>query len=220
MKSKWIFIIDTDSYAGNFERQMCAYLTGVLGDCGVGEEFSELYNKEGGKNIFDEYIEQRSDDHGCHRPCSCWETKGWFSVGDKAVRESDWNQEEADKAWQEQQASIYRGYLKQLDFVKIGEKGWTKESLEKARKSRQLDIDKALQEKSPKYSPSNSVAIFFEEKPTGEMIRLMKKRAMKFAEAVRQRAINENIDYEKDFNLTIHGFRLIKETTTFEDESI
>ncbi|KKK83825.1 hypothetical protein LCGC14_2789530, partial [marine sediment metagenome] len=32
----WIFIIDTDSYAGNFEREMCAYITGRVGECGVG----------------------------------------------------------------------------------------------------------------------------------------------------------------------------------------
>jgi len=40
------FIIDTDQYAGNFEREMCAYLTGTVGECGVGDEFAELFSKE------------------------------------------------------------------------------------------------------------------------------------------------------------------------------
>ena len=37
MKVKHI-IIDTEDYAGSFERPMVAYITGQLGDCGVGEE--------------------------------------------------------------------------------------------------------------------------------------------------------------------------------------
>jgi hypothetical protein len=32
----WLFIVDTDSYAGNFERCMCAYMTGQIGECEVG----------------------------------------------------------------------------------------------------------------------------------------------------------------------------------------
>jgi hypothetical protein len=34
----YVFIIDTEQYAGNFEREMCAYCTGILGDCEVGED--------------------------------------------------------------------------------------------------------------------------------------------------------------------------------------
>lgn len=37
------FIIDTDSYSGNFEREMCAYITGHIGDCLVGFEEAEDY---------------------------------------------------------------------------------------------------------------------------------------------------------------------------------
>ena len=76
--NKWIFVIDTDSYAGNFERDMCAYITGVLGDCEVGDEFAKLYDKEMNtgrwEGIFADYLEQRPDEHGCCRPCSCWVT--------------------------------------------------------------------------------------------------------------------------------------------------
>jgi len=39
----FIFVIDTDTYAGNFERPMCAYMTGRVGECGVGEEFAEMF---------------------------------------------------------------------------------------------------------------------------------------------------------------------------------
>ncbi len=31
----YLFVIDTDTYAGNFEREMCAYVTGQIGECEV-----------------------------------------------------------------------------------------------------------------------------------------------------------------------------------------
>jgi len=148
MGNKWIFIIDTDSYAGNFERDMCAYVTGVIGDCEVGDDFAELYRKETGdgdkyETQFSDYLEQRADDHGCCRPCECW-----------------------------------------------------------------LD---------PRGKTHNSVAIFFEKKPTTKMIELMKERAGKFAEE--KRKIVEN-SWDKNFKLTIHGYRLVKETTTSNEEAV
>jgi len=41
MSAVYIFVIDTNSYAGNFEREMCAHLTGYVGECGTGEETAE-----------------------------------------------------------------------------------------------------------------------------------------------------------------------------------
>jgi hypothetical protein len=225
MKNNWIFIIDTDSYAGNFERDMCAYVTGIVGECEVGDEFAALYDKEvntdGLESVFLDYLEQRADEHGCHRPTSLWPTKGWLSVGnDGAVREEDWNQEEADKAWQEGQAEIYRGYRKQMEMAVVGQHGWTQESKDKELARREEAIAKALQEKAPKSAPNNSVAIFFEKKPTVSMVTFMKDRAYKFAAAKRKIAEDENISYEKNFKLTIHGFRLVKETTKETEEEI
>lgn len=60
------FIIKTNSYAGNFERQMCAHLTGCVGDCEVGEEYVE-------EKITDEFegsLQWVSNDNGCARPTS------------------------------------------------------------------------------------------------------------------------------------------------------
>ena len=216
--NKWIFIIDTDQYAGNFERDMCAYLTGVLGDCEVGEEFSKMYDKEVNigrpESVFIDYIEWRSDDHGCYRPCQCWPTKGWLSIGhDKAVRKEEWNQKEADKVWQHDQSEIYRGYLKTAENIKVGD-GWTQEAKNREIKRLTNEIEKALKWKCPKYEPYNSVAIFFEKKPTEEMIALMKERAFKFSKAKR----DAGNPWEKNFDLAIYGFRLVKETTKMKEE--
>jgi len=75
----WIFLIDTDSYAGNFEREMCAYMTGRVGECGVGDEMVERYCREMGVHPDSEpnpHVVSMPDDDGCSRPASCWATPG------------------------------------------------------------------------------------------------------------------------------------------------
>lgn len=42
----FLFVIDTDAYAGNFEREMCAYMTGHVGDCAVGDDKAKMYHEE------------------------------------------------------------------------------------------------------------------------------------------------------------------------------
>jgi hypothetical protein len=84
-----IFVIDTDSYAGNFEREMTAYMTGRIGDCEVGDDNAKIFYEELGlhepgnwdwnevsryedlKNPFD-FIVDEPDDHGTLRPTSIY----------------------------------------------------------------------------------------------------------------------------------------------------
>jgi hypothetical protein len=76
----YIFVIDTEEYAGNFERQLCAYITGCIGDCGVGEEERIQYNNDETMN-FDDSIRLEPDEHGCNRPVILVDTPGWFNNG-------------------------------------------------------------------------------------------------------------------------------------------
>ena len=57
-------LIKTNSYAGNFEREMCAFLVGSIGDCEVGAELveNEIANR------FADLTISKPDDHGCSRP--------------------------------------------------------------------------------------------------------------------------------------------------------
>lgn len=48
--SKWMFVIDTDSYAGNFERHMAGYVVGGISD-GHGDKESEVFDREVPKEI-------------------------------------------------------------------------------------------------------------------------------------------------------------------------
>lgn len=91
--SQYLFIIDTDSYAGNFERELCAYITGVLGECGVGDQEQIEFNKSVSDALaeqFCEIVEHVADDHGCFRPCAISETpdrgnNGYGSHGPKSL---------------------------------------------------------------------------------------------------------------------------------------
>ena len=63
------FIIQTNKYSGNFQREFCAYLTGRIGECGVG---GELIDKEADYSLFQDSVIDMPDDHGCYRPASIW----------------------------------------------------------------------------------------------------------------------------------------------------
>ena len=67
-----LFVIDTNSYAGNFERQLCAYVTGQVGECGVGEENAGLARSEVPAIVsqLENLVELVPDEHGCARPVS------------------------------------------------------------------------------------------------------------------------------------------------------
>ena len=47
MSNSYTIIIDTDEYSGNFEREMCAYCTGQVGECEVGEEEQAVFDETG-----------------------------------------------------------------------------------------------------------------------------------------------------------------------------
>ncbi len=64
-------IIETNHYAGNFEREMTAYCTGHVGECGVGKEHAAIFREEVPQDPFGDSIVPVPDDHGCARPCKC-----------------------------------------------------------------------------------------------------------------------------------------------------
>lgn len=72
-ESCFIFLIKTNQYAGNFEREMCAFMTGVLGDCGVGDIAAGLFSQQCPGEDWTEKVQQVVDDHGCYRPVGVWD---------------------------------------------------------------------------------------------------------------------------------------------------
>jgi hypothetical protein len=77
-----LIALDTNQYAGNFERELCAYLTGRVGECGVGENFiSHFTNESKFPDWWEANINLEPDEHGCMRPATIVSTPGWFNNG-------------------------------------------------------------------------------------------------------------------------------------------
>jgi hypothetical protein len=70
---KYIFIIDTKEYAGNFERDLTAWITGQVGDCNVGDWIANRVDPAT-HAFFQNRLEYRHDEHGCRRPTTIWES--------------------------------------------------------------------------------------------------------------------------------------------------
>ena len=86
---EYLLIVDTKDYSGNFERELCAWVTGRVGECGVGQQLAGLAVDPKGpmpmsKELWEfceGHVEDRPDSHGCHRPCAISPTPGWFNDG-------------------------------------------------------------------------------------------------------------------------------------------
>jgi len=78
------FVIDTDSFAGNYERPLCAFMTGQIGECGVGKSQQAIFELETTveqQEEMEELIGTEPDDHGCCRPARIWPNPAWFNDG-------------------------------------------------------------------------------------------------------------------------------------------
>lgn len=81
--SRWAFVIDTHEYAGNFERELCAYVVGRVDEHGEHHARSELeaFRRDyPNNNPFEDLVESRlvdPGDDGYHRsPCEAAPTPG------------------------------------------------------------------------------------------------------------------------------------------------
>ena len=55
--AQYEFIVDTDSYSGNFERELCAYITGHWDNESHGNHQAEIFKEEvGDHDPFEDYI--------------------------------------------------------------------------------------------------------------------------------------------------------------------
>lgn len=90
MENQTIFVIDTNKYAGNFEREMCAHITGQIGECEVGREFVEDLSIK-----FDN-VKQVADDSHCYRPASIYEDENGVYNSVAIYFDSEPTQEQID----------------------------------------------------------------------------------------------------------------------------
>ena len=72
-----LVVFDTREYAGNFERDMCAFITSRTGDIFVGGEIADAV-RASLKHLdwYEDYIYPREDEEGVERIVECWPTPG------------------------------------------------------------------------------------------------------------------------------------------------
>ncbi len=91
---RWAFVVDTDSYAGNFERELSSFVVGRCDEHGDhrGGPYREMYEKDfgihgssGEEDPFEDLVEARVDDHGddaiCRAPMALAPTPGYSNDG-------------------------------------------------------------------------------------------------------------------------------------------
>jgi hypothetical protein len=79
----WGLVIDTDSYAGNFERQLCGFVTGIHDDTHGQEEADAARDELDAETTawMESNVEFNPDDNGYHRCAELYPTEGWFNHG-------------------------------------------------------------------------------------------------------------------------------------------
>jgi len=208
-----VIAIDTEQYSGNFERQMCAYITGQIGECGVGKEIAAAE----AKNIkwFNKHVTREDDDSDfhCYRPTSIWETPGWFNNGaGKHFKDTVENIEKAkEKAikfitdYHSKQKEMIEERIKNQDFEST-KTGWTEKACHRTLKNIEQSIQK-VKESTTQYPAYLSVAIFVDKIPPENVMDEITQRAKDFA----TKTLNYNNN--KPYNLTLTGFRVLEPST-------
>jgi hypothetical protein len=78
-ESQHALVFNFDAYAGNYEREFCAYVTGATGECGVGEDMADLYTEDHPRDTefwaLSDRCGSEPDDNGCWRPTSIYHDK-------------------------------------------------------------------------------------------------------------------------------------------------
>jgi hypothetical protein len=158
--SQILFVIDTNSYAGNFERELTAYCTGIVGELGNGEEEAANFKKRCADHteIFEDLVELKNDEHGYPWPCEIYPTPGFFNDGmGNEYPDSEWGSKKVVDAYRKE----IRSYQKQHP-------GSLPED----------DPKTALPSRAPSYQ---SVAIYLNGKPGQELAGFLRTRAQEYA---------------------------------------
>jgi hypothetical protein len=183
----YILVIDTDAYAGNFEREICGYTTGVVdSERGHGEtqaEDAREANPELTSSMMAKSTTCRHDEYG-DVSNTIRATPGRLNNGmGFAYNANDAAAEIDAKARAKKSAELYQApqiaqcerRLREEDFTP----GWDKDGCERTIASAQAFIDMAGERVGfPCYE---SVAIFFREPLTDAEMAFVRERAEEFS---------------------------------------
>lgn len=207
MKPAFLYVIDTEQYAGNFERQLAAWCTGQVGQCGVGEEEAAEFKATHPAEYleFSDVVAQfDDDDDGVLRPVCLIATRGWLNNGlGYNYKDDPAEHPKALQAYIQSALAYDQPHLEAIEKrLATGDEshGWTRKSLEKEKARLQAKMAKLDSLTEPLRFPAYlSVGIGFQARPTAAQLSLMSVRAATYA------ALNK---------ITITGFRLLEQPLT------
>jgi hypothetical protein len=201
--SKLYFVIDTEQYAGSFVRELCAWVTGMTGECEVGKTSAEraLEQEPELEELLDDVVGQEPDEHGCYRPCVIWTTPGWFNNGHGGhFREDPANDEAAlaarDKSVRDYAENTIRRCYEDKDYGNKQADAYLAENLGKP---------------LMRCGAYQSVAIVVNDRPEQAIIDLLKRRALSWDGVTRMGPGHKP---------TITGFRLVTVREIHEEEAL
>lgn len=186
-----MFCVDTNAYAGCFERHLCAFVTGKIGDCTVGLAECEEFKKSGAELAAD-LVVCMFDEHGSYKPCSLQPTPGFFVVHGDVFKDGTPTEVIAGKIRRDlrSKASALRRHGRLEMSLRLEAIAATDKPV--------IVTNYAMQ----------SVGINLSRRPSEPEIQLMKERSKLF------------VPYRRHPQLEIIGFRLVTQVATQEDEPI
>lgn len=194
----FVFVVDTDSYAGGFERQLCAFATGSLGDCRVGKEEAEIMQSQYPDSYqeFADIILQVADENQVFRPNSIWPTPGYYTDGLGGVYT---DADDPEMVLQRFLETMRQDVQKKIEYydkrIAEGVKGF-----ERDKRFAMERLQRAEKDGPGRFRCYHSVAIFFKTRPSLEQIEFLKERAKIYADA-------PSSSWVKPFQIS--GFRLV-----------
>lgn len=215
----YILVVDTDAYAGNFERQLAGYATGVV-DVeryhGTEEaEDAERTNPDMVAAFREKSVAVPHDEYGMvtntirATPGRLNNGMGFhYAEGDAAAMEDARTRSKTSMAeYQERHLKDVRRRLAEGDFQADGPGAWTREACERRIESARASIDRAGEFVS--YPAFESVAMFFSEPLTAGEMAFVRSRSEEFAASPR--------GWTEPFRIV--DVRLIKATSTTEESA-
>ncbi len=213
-RNVFAFVIDTTEYAGNFERPMCAYLTGQIAECGVGREIAdEVKNDIAHLSWWQENTAYLTDERGTQRPTSIFSTPNWFNNGfGRHFVDAPENYDEAHMAAiasaKEYNEPLEAKILDRLNrdvFEADNPGAWTKEACLRELNHRKAFLQRIIDEptRHPAYL---SVAIFTQRALPRHVFDETVRRARSFHDFT----VNSASPYMIKFKGPITGFRQLK----------
>jgi hypothetical protein len=181
-----ILVIDTNAYSGNFERELCGFITGYYDfERGQGEYEADTFRDEEDTPIFDKVTQVPHNEYGMVSN-TIRATPGRLNNGMGFHYDAGGDTQEAiiraKRSMEEYHATSMAGAQKRIDnndFESEETGRWTREACERTIESARASIDRAGRFVS---NPAfESVAIFLSEPLSSDEFEIVKRRALQYA---------------------------------------